>query len=317
MSQPGDDTMSDLTDPPLTIPAGTQVVVRVAVHDPTGATLASAGAVGVVVAVPDRVDSPYTVRLPDGREIALRREQLSIRKAHQREGVMPPPPAQHALRPYIIYRCVVGSRAFGLDDAGSDIDRRGIYLPPARLHWSLAGLPEQLEDHAAQECYWELAKFLTLALKANPNVLESLYTPLVEHATPLVEELRAMRDRFLSRHLYQTYNGYVLAQFRRMEQDLRTHGAVRHKHAMHLIRLLLSGIIALREGTIPVRVTEHREQLLAIKRGELPWAEVNAWRLELHQQFDAAYATTALPEQPDRAAADAFLIRARRTMVEA
>jgi hypothetical protein len=108
----------------------------------------------------------------------------------------------------------------------------------------------------------------------------------------------------------------VLSQFRRLEQDLRTHGAVRHKHAMHLIRLLLSGIGALREGTIPVRVTEQRERLLAIKRGELHWAEVDAWRLALHREFDAAYAASALPEQPDYAAADAFLIRARRAMVE-
>ena len=112
------------------------------------------------------------------------------------------------------------------------------------------------------------------------------------------------------------YNGYVLSKFRRMEQDLRTHGEVRNKHAMHLIRLLLSGIVALREGALPVRVIEHREQLLAIKHGELPWAEVNAWRLALHQEFDAAYAATALPEQPDSAAVDAFLIRARRSMVE-
>jgi hypothetical protein len=308
--------MSDLTDPPLTIPAGTQVVARVAVRDEAGVELAPAGAVGVVVAAPDRVEGAYIVRLADGREVSLRRKQLSIRKAHQREGVLPAAPEPDSLRPHIIYRCVVGSRAYGLDDAGSDTDRRGIYLPPARLHWSLAGLPEQLEDHAAQEAYWELEKFLTLALKANPNVLECLYTPLVEHATPLAEELRAMRASFLSKHLYQTYNGYVLSQFRRMEQDLRTHGEVRLKHAMHLIRLLLSGITALREGVIPVRVTEHRERLLAIKRGELPWAEVNAWRLELHQQFDAAYAATALPERPDSAAADAFLIRARRLMVE-
>lgn len=308
--------MSDLTDPPLTIPAGTQVVARVAVRDEAGAELAPAGAVGIVVAAPDRVEGAYIVRLPDGREAALRRKQLSIRKAHQREGVLPAAPEPNSLRPYIIYRCVVGSRAYGLDDAGSDTDRRGIYLPPARLHWSLAELPEQIEDHVAQETYWELEKFLTLALKANPNVLECLYTPLVEHATLLAEELRAMRASFLSKHLYQTYNGYVLSQFRRMEQDLRTHGEVRLKHAMHLIRLLLSGITALREGVIPVQVTEHRERLLAIKSGELPWAEANAWRLELHQQFDAAYAATVLPERPDSAAADALLIRARRLMVE-
>lgn len=308
--------MSDLTDPPLTIPTGTQVVTRVAARDQPGSELAPAGAVGIVVAAPDRVEGAYVVRLPDGREVALQRSQLSIRKAHQREGVLPAAPEPDSLRPYIIYRCVVGSRAYGLDDAGSDTDRRGIYLPPARLHWSLAGLPEQIEDHAAQEAYWELEKFLTLALKANPTVLECLYTPLVEHTAPLAEELLAMRGSFLSKHLYQTYNGYVLSQFRRLEQDLRTHGEIRLKHAMHLIRLLLSGITALREAVIPVRVTEHRERLLAIKSGELPWPEANAWRLELHQQFDAAYAASTLPERPDSAAADAFLVRARRTMVE-
>jgi hypothetical protein len=227
--------MSDLTNPPLTIPAGTQVVARAAVRDAAGVELALAGAVGVVVAVPERVDGAYIVRLPAGREVALRRDELSIRKAQQREGVLPAAPAPDELRPYIIYRCVVGSRAYG----------------------------------------------------------------------------------FLSKQLYQTYNGYVLAQFRRIEQDLRTHGAIRTKHAMHLIRLLLSGIIALREGTIPVLVTEHREQLLAIKRGELPWDAVNAWRLALHREFDATYAATALPEQPDSAAVDDFLIRARRSMVKA
>ena len=310
--------MSDLPNPLLTIPAGTQVVARTAVRDAAGVELAPAGAVGVVVAVPEQVEGgAYIVRLPTGREVALHRDALSIRKAQQREGVLPAAPAPDDLRPFIIYRCVIGSRAYGLDDDTSDTDRRGFYLPPARLHWSLAGLPEQIEDHTAQETYWELEKFLRLALKANPNMLECLYTPLVEHATPLAEELRSMRDRFLSKQLYQTYNGYVLSQFRRIEQDLRTHGAVRNKHAMHLIRLLLSGTIALREGTIPVRVSEHRSQLLAIKRGELPWAEVNAWRMALHQAFDAAYAVSALPEQPDSAAIDAFLTRARRSMVEA
>jgi hypothetical protein len=308
--------MNDLTDPPLTIPAGTQVIAREAVHDSSGAAIAPAGAVGIVVSAPNRVDGAYIVRLPDGRELTLRRAQLSIRKAHQREGVLPAPPDPASLRPYIIYRCVVGSQAYGLADAGSDIDRRGVYLPPARFHWSLAGLPEQIENHAAQETYWELEKFLILALKANPNVLECLYTPLVEHAAPLAQELRDLRDRFLSKHLYQTYNGYVLSQFRRMEQDLCTQGQVRLKHAMHLIRLLLSGITALREGVIPVRVTEHRERLLSIKRGEMPWPEVNAWRLALHQAFDAAYAASALPERPDSAAVDAFLIRARQAMVE-
>ena len=85
----------------------------------------------------------------------------------------------------VIYRCVIGSQAYGLADEESDMDRRGIYLPTADLHWSLYGVPEQLENDDTQEAYWEIQKFLVLALKANPNVLECLYTPLVEKATPL------------------------------------------------------------------------------------------------------------------------------------
>src|SRR5262249_52025226 len=188
----------------------------------------------------------------------------------------------------VIYRCVIGSQAYGLSGAASDVDRRGIYLPPADLHWSLYGVPEQLENDATQEAYWELQKFLVMALKANPNVLECLYTPLVEKATPLAEELLAMRSSFLSRMVYQTYNGYVTSQFKKMQSDLRNHGKVKWKHVMHLIRLLLSGIGVLRESFVPVRVEEHRDRLLAIRRGEVPWDDVENWRLRLHQEFNAA-----------------------------
>jgi predicted nucleotidyltransferase len=67
------------------------------------------------------------------------------------------------------------------------------------LHWSLYGVPGQLECEATQEAYWEIQKFLVLALKASPNVLECHYSPLVEKATPLAEELIGMREIFLSR----------------------------------------------------------------------------------------------------------------------
>jgi predicted nucleotidyltransferase len=183
------------------------------------------------------------------------------------------------------------------------------------MHWSLYGIPEQIEHKEAQECYWELQKFLVLALKANPNVLECLYTPLIEVATPLAQELLDLRSLFLSQLVYQTYNSYVLSQFKKMEQDLRNVGAIRWKHAMHLIRLLLSGITILREGFVPVRVEDYRDRLLAIKYQQMSWEEVNHWRLSLHQEFDRTFANTQLPERPDYEKANAFLIRARREMV--
>jgi uncharacterized protein len=255
--------------------------------------------------------------LVDGREVNLKRREFAIRKEYQAAGLELAGSAMGECdwRAYVIYRCVIGSRAYGLASDESDTDRRGVCLPPAELQWSLYGVPEQFEDDGAQECYWEVRKFLDLALKANPNVLECLYSPLIEYATPLARELLEMRSGFLSKLVYQTYNGYVMSQFKKLEGDLRNRGAIKWKHAMHLIRLLLSGVTVLREGLVPLSVEEHRERLLAIRRGEPPWAEVNAWRLELHREMDAAFATTRLPDRPDYARANEFLVRARRSMV--
>jgi hypothetical protein len=106
-----------------------------------------------------------------------------------------------------------------------------------------------------------------------------------------------------------------MSQFKKMQADLRNHGMVKWKHVMHLIRLLLAGIGVLREGMVPVTVEVHRDQLLAIRRGEVPWEEVEKWRLSLHQEFNAAFEMTKLPERPDYERANAFLIRARRLAV--
>jgi hypothetical protein len=125
-----------------------------------------------------------------------------------------------------------------------------------------------------------------------------------------------MRDRLLSKMVYQTYNGYVLSQFKKLQGDLRNKGEVKWKHVMHLLRLLLAGVTVLKEGFVPVRVGEHRDRLLAIKRGEVPFDECEAWRKSLHQAFDDALPGSPLPERPDYAAANDWLLRARRSMVE-
>jgi len=305
--------------PPI-LPVGTAVVTKVEVKGAGGDVTCPAGAVGTIVRAPVDTQHSYRVRLPGGEEMSLRREELQVLKHFQREGMIPGSPgdsmAEYDLHQYVIYRCIVGSRAYGLDHADSDTDRRGVYLPPAEMHWSLFGVPEQLENQKTDECYWELQKFLTLALKANPNVLEVLNSPIVESVTPLGQELLDLRPAFLSKLVYQTYNGYVMSQFKKLDQDIRNRGAIKWKHAMHLIRLLLSGIMVLRERTVPVVVAEHKDRLLAIRNGQMPWDEVNAWRLELHRQFDEAFRTTALPDRPDYESANAFLVKARRSMVK-
>lgn len=307
--------MPKTVSPHLVLPLGTQVVTRVEVRglDSTH----PAGAVGVVVEASADATHPYRVRLPDGTETMLRRSQLSIRKHVQAGGIQEIPPRLHDwnLYEHVILRCVVGSQAFGLAGSKSDVDRRGIYLPPAELQWSLYGVPEQLENPDQEEVYWELQKFLVLALKANPNVLECLHTPLVELVRSPADELLSLRAMFLSKLVYQTYNGYVMSQFKRLEHGLQTRGEIRWKHAMHLIRLLLSGVTILREGFVPLDVGPYRQRLLAIRDGALGWEEVDAWRLSLHLEFDRAFERTTLPDRPDYDRANAFLVRVRRNMV--
>jgi hypothetical protein len=298
--------------PDLIYTVGTQVVSLVAVASADGSVVATRGAVGVVVKSPTDLQHAYRIRFPNGVETSMPRDQVTmLAKFHETES-----PGPIALAERIIFRCVIGSRAYGLDEPHSDTDRRGIYLPTAAQHWSLVGVPEQLENDATQEAYWELQKFLTLALKANPNVLECLFSPCVELATPLACELIAMREAFLSKLVYQTYNGYVLSQFQKIQTEVRNRGQIKWKHVMHLLRLLISGIAVLNERTIRVEVGEFRVSLLEIRRGEWTWDRADAWRLTLHDEFDAAHAKSSLPERPDYARVNEFLLKARRLACE-
>jgi predicted nucleotidyltransferase len=297
---------------------GTQVVSRKAIQGSNGRTAHPAGAVGVVIKSPMDREHSYRIKFADGFEVALPHHQLvmlaEFKEGHindSEQGIV-----STGLFDRVIFRCVIGSRAYGLETEDSDTDRRGIYLPPAELHWSLYGVPDQLENDATQEVYWELQKFVILALKSNPNVLECLYSPIVETCTPLAQRMLDIRQSFLSKLVFQTYSGYVASQFKKMQTDIKNQGKVKWKHVMHLIRLLISGTHVLREGLVSVEVGENRERLLSIKRGEESWESVDAWRLSLHQDFNTAFENTNLPDRPDYAIANQFLIDARKLAME-
>lgn len=319
--------------PNFIIPVGTQVVLK---RDHPVAKTAShgacaykkAGSVGVIEQAPVTNDDAYLLQFADGYRVRAKRNDLTVLRTDAPEGKLGDRELS-AYEPHLIYLVTVGSQAYGLADAQSDHDERGVYLPPAEWHWSLQPLPEQIEfkrtadhtilDHNAKAdaddvCWWELEKFVRLALKANPTILEVLYVPEhhIRHMDAVGERLRAIRSAFLSQYVYQTYSGYVLSQFRRMKKHVEKHQSHRPKHAMHLIRLLYSGIAALEGRGILVDVGEHREELLRIKRERLAFADIHQRALELDQQFQAAFARTDLPEQPDVETIDAFLIWARR-----
>lgn len=162
--------------PGLIYSPGTQVVASVDVCSEGGKVLHPRGAVGVVVKSPADLEHAYRVRFPDSVEFALQQDQI-VSLSQFQEGEIGDSglcASGNNLFERVIYRCVIGSQAYGLADTQSDVDRRGIYLPPADLHWSLYGVPGQLENHDTQEAYWEIQRFLVLALNALNNLLVRL-----------------------------------------------------------------------------------------------------------------------------------------------
>ncbi|MFK4069106.1 DNA polymerase beta superfamily protein [Streptomyces sp. NPDC029674] len=219
---------------------------------------------------------------------------------------------QDLVRDHTVYSCVMGSRAFGLATDGSDTDRRGVFLAPTPLFWRFEKPPTHVEGPAEEQFSWELERFCELALRANPNVLECLHSPLVEHLTDTGRELLSLRDAFLSRQAHDTFARYALGQRKKLEADVRTHGAPRWKHAMHLLRLLISCRDLLRTGELTIDVGDHREPLLAVKRGEVSWPEVESWMNRLATESADAGTRSPLPAAPDRDRIADFLFRTRR-----
>ncbi len=240
-----------------------------------------------------------------------------ITPCHNR-GMPHSPPAPEALvRDHTVYSCVMGSRAFGLATEGSDTDRRGVFVAPTPLFWGFEKPPEHVDGPAEEQFSWELERFCTLALRANPGILECLHSPLVEHIDATGRELVALRGAFLSAQVHRTFVRYAVGQRRKLEADLRRHGTPRWKHAMHLLRLLASCRDLLTTGELVLDVGDERERLLAVKRGEVPWAEVERRMRRLSEEADAAAVRTPLPPEPDRGRVEDFLIRVRRASAAA
>lgn len=122
----------------------------------------------------------------------------------------------------LIYRVLSGSRAYGLDHPGSDEDTRGVCIPPKECLLGLEGF-EQHEDETHNHTVFGLAKLVRLALAANPNIIEMLYSDArhVLFINRFGEELIAARGLFLSKRVSERFTSYAIDQLGRMERHHR------------------------------------------------------------------------------------------------
>lgn len=117
----------------------------------------------------------------------------------------------------IIFEMVAGSHSFGTAIPTSDLDIRGIFLNSNRDVFSLFPAPIQVSDDKQDTTYYELRRFIQLALDNNPSVLEFLFCP--EDCIRLIKpEWRLFvenRHLFMSKKAKHTFAGYATAQIKR------------------------------------------------------------------------------------------------------
>src|SRR5688572_14813931 len=99
---------------------GTQVVTLIEIVGPGGKVLQPRGSVGVVIRVPLDLDHPYRVRFADGVEETLNRDQVTMLARFKESDIGDSAITAIRCNLYerVIYRCVIGSQAYGL--AGED-----------------------------------------------------------------------------------------------------------------------------------------------------------------------------------------------------
>ena len=124
--------------------------------------------------------------------------------------------------PVPIFETVHGSQAYGLARPGSDTDRKGVVVGPRRWYLGVRPGPEQLElspDHVR----YDVRKFLRLVGRANPTVLETLFTDPEHHevVAPAGARLLEERERFVTRRVAQTFAGYAMGQLARIRRHRR------------------------------------------------------------------------------------------------
>jgi len=114
----------------------------------------------------------------------------------------------------LLFECITGSRAYGLDHALSDTDIKGVFISPKEDFYGLNYTP-QINNETNDEMYYELGRFVDLLLKSNPSMIELLHTPedkiLYEH--PLFSKLKTIN--FLSKRCKDSFAGYAMTQVRK------------------------------------------------------------------------------------------------------
>lgn len=199
----------------------------------------------------------------------------------------------------VLIEGIAGSQAFGLATETSDVDTHGVYRAPLNSVLGLNGskvVAETYTSHNPDIALHEVGKFIGLALKCNPTVLETLwlseYTTLTYDGRLLIKA----KQKFLyEKGVRNAYGGFAISQINKL-----TNGAkVTAKLGRHAMRLLWQGTQLLGTGDMKINVGEHRDYFFAM--GELAVTNLEDFLFKFERAAAVMENTkSVLAERPER-----------------
>lgn len=211
---------------------------------------------------------------------------------------------------HVLLQGVVGSTAYGLAGPDSDVDRLGVFAWDTERLFSLDPPPSSHVTTDPDVTLHEAAKAVKLILGGNPTASEILWLQEYEVRSPLGDELIGIRSSFLSaKRTRDAYLGYADQQFRKLLSRGKFGSDISErrtpKHARHLMRLVDQGYELYTTGHLRIRLEDPQKYLdFGEKVAADPLSAV-PFMAQAEAKFDSA--RTALPDQPDRAAAQAWV----------
>lgn len=116
-----------------------------------------------------------------------------------------------------------GSHAYGTSTPDSDLDVKGVAIPPHEYFHGFAQKFEQAEGKEPDLVIYDIRKFFFLAGNCNPNIIEVLFTDESDWLinSKVWDSIRSNRDLFVSQRAKHTFSGYACAQLKRIETHRR------------------------------------------------------------------------------------------------
>ena len=194
----------------------------------------------------------------------------------------------------------------------STTELRGVVVPPTERFWHFNKPPATIDGPELGRTSWEIERFCALGLAADPDVFTVLTAPRVVERTSIGAELRELTKAFLSQRAADSYRRATATEFARACAAMASGGTPRWPQLAEVIRRLIISERLLRTGQLDQDIGPHRDQLLAVRDGQLPWRDTQDWVQSLRDRSAEAVLRSPLPVTPNAEAVQRWLISVRR-----